>query len=187
LKKRYDDPAHPDERFDYIADEVDRLDAILTGYLAFGRDEPFELRPMDLADVLQRSLRLAAPELEAARVRLEVEAPPVCDVRGDARRLQQVILNLVLNAAQAMPEGGPLRVRLERNAHEVVLGLDDGGPGFPAGSRVRLFEPFVTTRPSGSGLGLAVARRIVEQHGGRIVLGDAPGGGARVEVHLPAA
>jgi signal transduction histidine kinase len=187
LKKRYDDPAQPDERFDYITEEVDRLDGILTGYLQFARDTPAPLAPLDLGEVVQRSLRVAAPELEASGVRLELDAPPGCTVLGDAQRLQQVVLNLVLNAAQAIPAGGRVHVRLGRDGAHTVLLVDDDGPGFPAGGRERWFEPFVTTREQGSGLGLAVARRIVEQHGGRIVLGDAPGGGARVEVRVPSA
>jgi signal transduction histidine kinase len=187
LRKRYDDPGAPDERFDFITEEVDRLDGILTGYLGFARDEPPERAPLDLGALVERSVRLASPELEAAGVRSSVEAASACTVQGDARRLQQVILNLVLNAVQAMPQGGDVRVRLTRQSGEALLTIEDTGPGFPHAGRERLFEPFVTTRATGSGLGLAVAQRIVEQHGGRIVLADAEGGGARVEVHVPAA
>ena len=187
LKKRYDDTANPDERFDYISDEVERLNTILTGYLSFARDEPSVRTPLDLTLLLQRSLRLAAPELEGAGVRLEVSTPPECTVLGDAQRLQQVVLNLVLNAAQAMQDGGTLLVQLEAADGTARLTFDDTGPGLPPGTRDRLFEPFVTTKEKGSGLGLAVAQRIVEEHRGRITLGDAPGGGARVEVALPLA
>ena len=187
LKKRYEDPQAPDERFDYIADEVDRLNAILTGYLEFARDDAQALSDTDWAAVVERSMRLAAPELEAARVRPDVVTPARCVVRGDAQRLQQVVLNLILNAVQAMPQGGDLQVRLTADDGTARLVIDDSGAGFPRQGRERLFEPFVTTRANGSGLGLAVARRIVEEHGGAIVLGDAPGGGGRVEVSLPAA
>jgi len=188
LKRRYDDPVAPDERFDYIAEEVDRMNGILTGYLNFARDEPSILRALDLVPVLQRSLRLAAPELEAAHIDLQVEAPASCAIRGDAQRLQQVVLNLVLNAVQAMSNGGRLRVRLRASGDDAALEFTDSGPGFAAGSSERWFEPFVTTKEKGSGLGLTVARRIVEEHGGRIALGAAADtGGARVEVTLPLA
>lgn len=185
LKKRYDNPAEPDERFDYIADEVGRLNSILTGYLNFARDEPSERGPVDLVAVVERSLRWAAPELEAAGVRSELQLPAQCTVAGDAQRLQQLILNLVLNAVQAMPQGGTLVIRLAPHDGAARLTVDDTGPGFPPGARQRFFEPFVTTKEKGSGLGLAVARRIVDEHKGRITLGDAPSGGARVEIEVP--
>lgn len=185
LKKRYDNPAEPDERFDYIAEEVERLNAILTGYLNFARDEPSERRPLDLVAVVQRSLRWAAPELEGAAVQAVLELPAQCTVVGDAQRLQQLILNLVLNAVQAMPQGGRVVLRVAVHDGHARLTVDDTGAGFPPGARARFFEPFVTTKEKGSGLGLAVARRIVQEHSGRIVLGDAPRGGARVEVDLP--
>ena len=185
LKKRYDNPAAPDERFGYIAEEVERLNAILTGYLNFARDEPSERRPLDLVAVVERSLRWAAPELEANAVQAALDLPARCPVNGDAQRLQQLILNLVLNAVQAMPQGGRMAIRLAAHDGRAWLTMDDTGPGFPPGARQRFFEPFVTTKEQGSGLGLAIARRIVEEHAGRITLGDAPHGGARVEIELP--
>jgi signal transduction histidine kinase len=187
LKKRYDDPSAPDEKFEYIGDEVERLNAILTGYLHFARDEPPRLEVLDLVPLLQRSLQLMAPELDGCGVRVELQAPARLDVQGDAQRLQQVVMNVVLNAVQAMPQGGVLQVRLAVADGRAHLNFADTGPGLPRTGRERLFEPFFTTKDQGSGLGLTVARRIVEQHGGHIVLGDAEGGGARVHIDLPAA
>jgi len=185
LRKRYDDPAQPNERFVYIDEEVDRLNGILTGYLQFARDEPPQLRPLDLVPLVERGLRLARPELEATGVDVALELPASCRVRGDAQRLQQVILNLVLNSVQAMPEGGRLEVRLTAAATEARIAFTDTGPGFSQAVRARLFEPFVTTKEKGSGLGLAVAQRIIEQHGGSIGVSDARAGGATVEIRLP--
>jgi signal transduction histidine kinase len=187
LKKLYDDPAAPDEKFDYIGDEVERLNAIVTGYLHFARDEPPLLERLDLVPLVERSLRLMGPELDAPGVRVGLEAPPEVRVRGDAQRLQQVIMNVVLNAIQAMPQGGRLDVRLDAADGKAHLVFEDSGPGLSRTARERIFEPFFTTKEKGSGLGLTVARRIVEQHGGRIALGDAAGGGARVDIELPAA
>jgi signal transduction histidine kinase len=120
-------------------------------------------------------------------VRLDLGLPPACTVRGDAQRLQQLIMNLVLNSVQAMPEGGVLRVRLQEEDGAACLRFEDTGPGIPAGLRERVFEPFFTTREKGSGLGLTVVRRIVEQHGGSIALGAAETGGTRVDIRLPLA
>ncbi len=182
LKRRYDDPAHPDERFDYIRDEVERLNAILTGYLQFAKDEPLQLEPADLVPMVQRSLRLLAPELERAQIMVSVDLLPAATVRADAQRLQQVFLNVLLNAIQALPEGGRVTVQMTRADHRVRLAFIDNGPGIPASVRARAFEPFVTTKEQGSGLGLAIARRIVEEHGGSITLADGAGGGTRVEI-----
>ena len=187
LRKTHDDPARPDERFGYIEDEVDRLNGILTGYLQFARDEPPELQALDLVPLVERGVGLAKPELESVGVELVLELPDACRIQGDPQRLQQVILNVVLNAAQAMPKGGRLHVRLQEQSGTARLAFTDTGPGFEPAVRARLFEPFVTTKEKGSGLGLAVARRIVGQHSGSIQVGDAPGGGACVEIQLPAA
>ncbi|MFQ5600201.1 MAG: PAS domain-containing sensor histidine kinase [Candidatus Krumholzibacteriia bacterium] len=185
LKKRYDDPESPDEKFGFIADEVERLNGILTGYLSFARDEPPNLQPMDLVAVVQRTLRMIRPELEEPRVTLEVDLPESCMVRGDAQRFQQLAMNLVLNSVQAMPDGGHLRVQMRPENSSVELVFSDTGPGIPRSVRDRVFEPFYTTKEKGSGLGLAVVRRIVEQHGGSITLGDSEGGGARIGIRLP--
>lgn len=187
LRKRYENPEQPDERFGYIDGEVDRLNAILTGYLQFARDEPPRLETLDLVPLVERSLRSLAPELDGAAVRLETRLPAACAVQADAQRLQQVILNVVLNAVQAQPGGGALRVELTPAEGRVRLAFEDRGPGFDPAVRNRLFEPFVSSKEQGSGLGLAAARRIVEQHGGTIAAGDAADGGARIEIELPLA
>jgi signal transduction histidine kinase len=187
LRKRYDDPQRPDERFVYIDEEVDRLNGILSGYLQLARDEAPRLEKLDLVPLVERGLRLVRPELDAAHIAVETNLPKTCVVAADGQRLQQVILNLVLNAVQAMPAGGTLRVRLAAADGVAALAFADTGPGFDPAVQSRLFEPFVSTKEKGSGLGLAIARRIVEQHGGRILVDEAPGGGAQVAIHLPLA
>jgi signal transduction histidine kinase len=104
--------------------------------------------------------------------------------------MSQVLWNLYLNAAQAMPEGGVLcsRAALERGPDgkaAVALEISDTGPGIPPEAEARLFEPFFTTKPDGTGLGLPIARRIVEEHGGTLTLGPGPAGGALARIRLP--
>jgi signal transduction histidine kinase len=185
LKKRYDDPQHADERFDYITEEVDRLDAILSGYLAFAKDGQAQVEERDLVPLVHKALHILEAELTAARIVLQVDMPESCTLRADEQRIKQLILNIVLNSVQAMPDGGTLRVRLDAGGRDAVLRFEDSGPGFPQLDRDRLLDPFFTTREKGSGLGLSVVQSIVEQHGGRVELGDAAGGGARVDVYLP--
>lgn len=187
LKKVYASPDAPDEKFDYIADEVDRLSTVLDGYLGFARDEPPRLVALDLVTLVQGTLRLMQPELEAARVTLVTDLPANCAVRGDMQRLRQMLMNLVLNAVQAMDGGGSLHVQLQAEDPFVCLALTDTGRGIPPALRTRVFEPFFTTREQGSGLGLAIVQRIVAEHGGRIRLEAPAAGGTRVEVRLPRA
>ncbi len=187
LKKVYADPSAPDEKFDYIAEEVDRLSAVLDGYLGFARDAPSRLETLDLVPLVRRTFLLLQPELEAAKVAVEMELPETSMLRGDPQRLRQVLINLALNAMQAMPEGGTMRLRLTHDATHVLLAVTDTGPGIPADLATRVFEPFFTTKARGSGLGLTIVRRIVEEHAGSIRLDTAPAGGACVELRLPRA
>jgi len=187
LKKVYADPSAPDEKFDYIAEEVDRLSAVLDGYLGFARDAPSRLESLDLVPLVRRTFLLLQPELEAAKVMVEMDLPETSILRGDPQRLRQVLINLALNAMQAMPEGGTLHLRLTHDATQVLLAVTDTGPGIPADLATRVFEPFFTTKAQGSGLGLTIVRRIVEEHAGSIRLDTAPAGGACVELRLPRA
>jgi signal transduction histidine kinase len=187
LKKRYDDASNPDERFDYIADEVDRLSAVLDGYLGFARDDPPRMEALDLVPLVQRTLRWMQPEFEASPVETTTDLPETCIVRGDTQRLRQLLMNLILNAAQAMPEGGRLHLQLREDAGTAILVLSDTGTGIPAPLQQRVFEPFFTTKEKGSGLGLTVVRRIVEEHGGSIQVGKNEPRGTQVRLRLPQA
>jgi signal transduction histidine kinase len=184
LRRRYgkdsDDPL-----FDFIPEEVDRLNGIVESYLRFARDEPPVLEDCDLARIVGRSVRMVGEEVAARGVTVAApaeEAP--LPVRADPRRLQQVLLNLLLNAAQSVRDGGKVTVATERSGDRVRITVRDDGPGFDDRSLAHAFEPFYTTREQGSGLGLAVVKRIVEEHGGSVRLANDPGGGAIVTVEL---
>ncbi len=139
-----------------------------------------------VAQVVDEVLMVLAPNLERTRVRVTRELaddlPPIPISPID---LAQVLLNLITNARDAMPQGGTLRVRAEHDAQEVRIRVDDSGPGIPEADRSRVFEPFFTTKPTGNGLGLAICRSIVWEAKGSIVISDAPGGGASVTVTFP--
>jgi two-component system sensor histidine kinase HydH len=172
----------------YIPEEVDRLNEILTGYLEFAREAPPRMAPVELDKLLRRTLKLLEPDFSAAGVTVEESLTGGTDavIQADARRLQQVFLNLLLNALQAMPSGGQLELDLQCDADRVTVRVRDTGVGLQPGDAEQLFEPFVTSKERGSGLGLSVARRIVEeQHGGRLRLSGRPGEGALATVELP--
>ena len=172
----------------FIVAEVDRLGSVVSSLLAFARPLQLQTRPTDIGDVVARAVTLAGAELEAKHVRLAREqaaALPVVHADGDL--VCQVLVGLLSNAVEATPPGGEITVRAHAANDGIELAVADRGAGIAPELRSRVFEPFFTTRPNGTGLGLAVARQIVEAHGGRIDVGDHPGGGACFTIRLPAA
>jgi signal transduction histidine kinase len=175
-----------DEVADFIPEEVDRLDRILTGYLAFGRDADAEDEVFPLAAAVRRGVRTVEGELRADGIEVDVLAEADGDVRGDPRRLQQVLLNLLLNARDAMPGGGAVTVTIRRDGGSLAVAVADEGGGLDA-SAEQCFEPFWTSKEKGGGLGLSLSRRIVEGMGGALDLRNRTGGGGAVaELRLPA-
>ncbi len=181
------EPADEYVRFvDLVQEEARRLNTIVEQFLSLARPLPVVPAPMAMGDLLREVAALVDEQARAAGVQVRLMiAPGSIDILADRDRVEQVVLNLVLNALQAMPGGGVLTLTAEPRRDGVVLTVDDTGPGIPADVRPRVFDPYFTTRPGGLGLGLAIARRIVETHGGTIDAGDAPGGGARFQVRLP--
>jgi signal transduction histidine kinase len=173
-----------------VRDEIRRLDHILEDFLQFARPREFVPRPVDVAAVLARVLDLLEGEVERRGLTAARDFQPVPPVAGDEERLRQVFMNLALNALDALPRGGILRVSCQlsgEDGREVAIYVDDTGPGVPQTVRDRIFEPFFTTKAQGSGLGLSIVHAIVAQHAGNISVEDAPGGGARFAVVLPQA
>lgn len=176
-----------DEVAEFIPEEVDRLDRILTGYLALGTDAEVAVETFDLVRGVRRSAQLLATDLETAGIELDLpDNPGPIPVRGDPHRFQQVLLNLLLNARDAMPDGGVIGITMTVEDGSVILQVKDSGTGLGAVDGERLFEPFWTTKEKGSGLGLAMSRRIIEDMGGTIHLANRQGTpGVRVEMVLP--
>jgi signal transduction histidine kinase len=180
-----------------VKDEIRRLDHILEDFLQFARPREFVPRPVELCQVVARVLDLLAGEADRRAIRLERELtgePGATRVAGEEERLRQVLVNLTLNAIEATPDGGLVRVRCGPEPAEAGLGeggpgvgvvIDDSGPGVPAAARDRIFEPFFTTKAKGSGLGLSIVHAIVSQHGGTIAVEASAGGGARFLLRLP--
>lgn len=186
------EPAEREEFLRRVQLETERIQKIIRDLLDFsrqGRDEEDADATADLGEVVEDAVRLVAPQKDLNQVDIERRVDPdVPRVRGSADRLGQLVLNLLLNAADAI--GGEGSIRLEVHAVDgiVELVVADSGPGIPPTVMDELFEPFVTTKPAGqgTGLGLAVCHTIVERLGGSIEAENAPGGGARFVVRLPA-
>jgi two-component system sensor histidine kinase HydH len=171
----------------FITAEIDRLTSVTSTLLAFARPLHLDPQPVAVASVFDQALLLASAELAARRIDVERRIPTDLPlVNADADLLSQVILGLLGNAAEVMPGGGHVVLDARRDGQSVEIAVADSGPGVPRDLRARIFEPFFTTRPRGTGLGLAVARHIMQAHGGTIDVADNAGGGARFLLSLPA-
>ena len=191
-----DDPAdrraaETREMLRLVSTQIARITQVTRDMMDFARQRPPERAPLDVRLVLEAGLRLASFDRDFKRLRLEIDfdpsAPPVS---ADADQLQQVFLNLLLNARDAMPDGGELRVttRYDAAAGQLSVEIADTGAGVAPEHRAQVFDPFFTTKPAGSGtgLGLAVCYGIVTAHGGRIELAANNGRGTLARVTLPA-
>ncbi len=170
------------ESFDLLLREIERLE--LTAAELVGVSQPLRKEPVRLERVVDDVLELMKRRLEHLGIRVERRYAPAPDVAVDVARFKRCVMNLLLNGAQAMPSGGPLTVGVAPANGRVRLAVTDEGPGVPPEIRDRIFEPFVTTKQDGVGLGLALTRRIVEDHGGAIGF-DGGGRGTTFWIELP--
>lgn len=167
--------------------EIERLDGIVESLLDYSRVGGMERRLVRLADVVEGSLFLVKKEGRSQGVEVRVSvAPDAPPVLGDPEKLKQALLNFYLNALHAMPTGGRLEVTVEAAPGGAAVRIADTGEGIPPEHLDRIFEPFFSLRPSGSGLGLSIAHTIVTDHGGRIDVASRRGEGTVFRVFLPA-
>lgn len=180
----------PAEDLAVVEREVRRMEGYIRTFLDFARPPRSERRRTDLTAVVRRALTLTEGRARRQNVALDVLLPaePVpLDI--DPEQVQQVLVNLLLNAFDALPCGGEVTVAVApaEDGGPVEVSVRDNGPGIAEGVRPRLFQPFVTGKEDGVGLGLSICKRLVEAHGGAIRAEDAPGGGTVVRFTLPAA
>jgi signal transduction histidine kinase len=174
-----------------IIGEVDRLDRRVSHLLSFSRPAPFHPMQESVAQLIEDLLPVFSELLRERRVELTLAvAPTLPDVRVDPMQLEQALVEIISNALDAMPDGGRLRIeaRAEQDADGlpgVLIEIADTGVGIPEHVLPTVCQPFITTRPEGTGLGLAVAKRFVEQNGGRLAIASEVGVGTTVHVRLP--
>lgn len=169
-----------------LDNEIDRLDRVVKRFLDFTRPVEMHAEEVPLAPLLAQVAEVARPQTERAKVQVDLRlASDVPPVRGDAELLRQAVLNLVLNAVEAMPDGGRLTISLERRGDTALIMVSDTGKGIPPEQRKRVFQLFFTTRKAGSGLGLATTFRIVQLHNGSIDFVSEMGRGTAFRIELP--
>ena len=171
---------------DFIPEEVDRLDRILSRYLAFGSESPVAVETFVAAEVVDKVAHLLAGEFDATGVAIAVEPLPRAQVTGDSLRLRQAVMNLMLNARDAMPGGGTVTVTGKAESGKLELIIRDEGCGLPECDPEELFTPFHSRKEKGSGLGLALSRTIVREMGGDLILSNRTDGpGSEATIILP--
>ncbi len=171
-----------------LIEDAARSAADLTGrLLSFSRGGLVKFGPVELRTVIDDTLRLARPSLHSSLTVTTTFAPNAASIEGDAGQVQQALLNIVLNAKDAMPEGGHIAISLTSNESTATLTISDNGPGMSEETRRRIFEPFYTTKPlgSGTGLGMAITYGIVQGHHGDITVESMPGKGTTFTISLP--
>jgi signal transduction histidine kinase len=184
------DPRRTDLRV--IGEKLDQLESIVTRVLNFAKAPSSLHSRHQVAEIVSDTLVLVRLKLAQGNVRVSFEQPAsAVVVEGHKGQLQQVLLNLILNSTQAMPEGGEIRIRLSQEAREgggvAVLDITDTGSGIPDAIRARIFDSFLTGRPDGTGLGLAIAKRVLQGHSGDIELVNSSPAGTTLRVTIPLA
>jgi two-component system sensor histidine kinase PilS (NtrC family) len=174
------------ELMEIVSGEISRLDALITDFLGYASPREPRPRPTDLGALLRETatlLRQSRPGSWRIEIADSGEGPPTAEV--DPQLMRQVFWNLSLNAIEAMPAGGLLRISLGRGTDMARVSFDDSGGGVPPEAMSRIFTPFFSTKERGTGLGLAIVFRIVEAHHGRVEVENRPGEGATFRVEFP--
>jgi signal transduction histidine kinase len=171
---------------DIIIEEATRLNGIITDFINFARPRHPKLSDCCVEEVIEKNLAFLAPQIEDKRYAIRKDyRHPLPDVLADAPMLHQSLLNLFINAMQAMPDGGEIGVRLYAENHALKLEIEDEGTGIPKDLIEKIWDPFFTTKDKGTGLGLGIVKNIIEAHGGSIGITNRDPRGARATVTLP--
>ncbi len=176
----------PTDDLELVEQEIRRMERSVNSLLDYARPEATEFKEFAIQDALLRTVQLIEGRCRAQNIELVIEAPdtPLLIV-GDAAQIQQLLLNLGLNALDAMPDGGKLNLSVVQDDELVVISVCDSGAGISENVLGRLFTPFVTTKANGVGLGLGICRRIALAHQGKLTGSNRIGGGARFQLTLP--
>lgn len=187
-RAKFSENGLPTDDIELVEQEIRRMERSVNSLLDYARPGQSEFGEFAVQEALRRTVQLIEGRCQSQNVELEVDVPetPV-QVFGDAAQIQQLLLNLSLNALDAMPDGGTIKLAVRKMNAEVVLSVSDSGVGIDDAVVGKLFTPFVTTKPNGVGLGLGICRRIAESHHGKLSGSNRGNGGAQFQLTLPIA
>jgi signal transduction histidine kinase/putative methionine-R-sulfoxide reductase with GAF domain len=170
-----------------IEEEIDRINEIVDQFLRFAKPASPLLEKTEVLPIFEETLQLLKPQIKRRKISVQKKFQPLPLITMDREQMKQVVLNLLLNAIQAMPEGGRLGLaaRVPEDHQWIRLSIQDSGIGIPHEDMSKLFDPFFSTKEGGIGLGLSIAHRIVDQHQGKIEVESVPGEGTRFTIWLP--
>jgi two-component system sensor histidine kinase HydH len=167
IEKKPDDPRTRDSAQRIIIETL-RLEDLTTDLLALARSDEFPVTLIQAADFIQQTIALARPEVEHSKITIAVECTQDLEFRGNRDRLTQVVLNILRNGLQAMPDGGTLSITAMPSGSFISITVTDSGHGINPDDMKKVYEPFFTTKARGTGLGLALCKKIIEEHNGTI-------------------
>jgi PAS domain S-box-containing protein len=167
-----------------ITHRIDALSELINDLMVFARPRPLSFQPVDLRLLADEAIAIVRRDPAAAPLDIVVSGDPV-QATVDVESVRSAVYNLVINAVQALGGSGRLRLRVIRRGHDAVIEVEDSGPGIPEALRDQVLEPFFTTKSRGGGLGLPIARRTAERHGGSLSLQCPPGGGTVASLVVP--
>jgi signal transduction histidine kinase len=182
-------PPDVTKHVDIIGKEIRRLDEVLNGFLKFARPDELKLQPVRLSSLISDIQTSVAPEATRRHVTMKVECPEsLPEINADPGMLSQALLNLALNACQAMPDGGTLKISCRTAPRRrLEIDIEDSGIGIPPENLGRIFDLYFTTKDKGSGIGLSMVYRIVQLHDGEVEVQSTPGRGTRFRLTFPQA
>jgi signal transduction histidine kinase len=187
VQKLHDgEKAELEQSIDVARSEVNRLDSIVTQFLKAIRPSRPQLRPENVNTIVEEAVRFFAPELQDREIAVEQELrSDLPSLQLDRDQMKQAFYNVIKNSVEAMHRHGTLRIRTDLADTHVIVRFEDSGGGMSAENLSRVFEPYFTTKPSGSGLGLLIVRRIVREHGGELSIESNQGRGLTLTIRLP--
>lgn len=188
MAKKWDDPEFKKSVADTLPAETQRMQMMVEGLLDYSREKEMQFKPVEIKEVVDKTLALLAYEIRKKSIEIKTDFSHQGVVSGDPNRLMQVFMNIVANAVQVMgAKGGEIIISTEEKADQVVVSIKDTGPGIAEENLKKIFDPFYSTKEGGTGLGLVITRKIVEEHKGSIEVESTPGQGTTFKISLPRA
>jgi signal transduction histidine kinase len=168
-----------------MKEEIHRLDRLVRDFLDYGKPLKMDLQPVETQELLADVVEIVKAKAESDHIQIIERYGALPRLRMDVELMKSCLFNVVTNAFQAMPVGGTLSLTTEEQEGRFVLRVSDTGVGVSKENLTRLFEPFFTTKSQGLGLGLAMTKRVIEEHGGKIEFSSIEGQGSEVTISLP--